>query len=77
VAGNAVDVVKIDPDGVKECLIGAGDFERNGNAVGDPKFLRLGERDFRVADDSPARRAAGLLGAPDEVASGGRRSGAR
>jgi hypothetical protein len=61
---------------VRDCLVGAGEFAERGSAVGDPKFLRRSERDFRVASDSPARRTDGLLGAPDEVASGGRPSGA-
>ncbi len=77
VAGNAVDLVKVGPEDVTECLVGAGPFEEHGSAIGDPKFLRRSERDFRLAGDSPARRAEGPLGAPDEVASGGRPSGAR
>jgi len=76
VAGNAVDLVKVGVEDVRDCLVGAGEFAERGSAVGDPKFLRRSERDFRVASDSPARRADGLLGAPDEVASGGRPSGA-
>ena len=77
VAGNAVDLVKVGPEDVQECLVGAGPFDEHGSAAGDPKFLRRSERDFRLAGDSPARRADGPLGAPDEVASGGRPSGPR
>lgn len=75
VAGNAVDLVKVGPEDVQESLVGAGLFDEHGSTVGDPKFLRRSERDFRLAADSPARRADGPLGAPDEVASGGRPSG--
>lgn len=64
VVGNAVDLVKVEAAQVKECLLGSGSSDAaRGVDVGDPKFVDRGGRDFRLAPDSPARRADGVLGA--------------
>lgn len=64
VAGNSADLVKVEPEQVRECLLGSGSSDaQRGVEVGDPKFVDRGGRDFRLAPDSPARRADGVLGA--------------
>jgi hypothetical protein len=52
VAGNATDLENVAQTGVKECLVG-----------GDPRFRDRAARDYRLAADSPARTADGVLGA--------------
>jgi parallel beta helix pectate lyase-like protein/uncharacterized protein DUF1565 len=64
VAGNSADLFKVDPERLKECLLGKGSADaQRGVEVGDPKFVDRRGRDFRLAPDSPARRPDGVLGA--------------
>lgn len=53
VAGHAADLVKLEPAEFAGCHVG-----------GDPRFRARERRDYRLADDSPARDAEGPLGAP-------------
>ena len=52
VTGHSADLVKVDPAEQQACSIG-----------GDPRFRARERRDYRLADDSPARDGDGPLGA--------------
>ncbi len=54
VAGNAPDLVKIEPAELRDCFVG-----------GDPRFVDRAGRDYRLADDSPARAGGAVPGAFD------------
>ncbi len=61
VSGNATDVVKIEPAQQQQCHVG-----------GDPRFRARERRDYRLADDTPARDSDGPFGALSAAAFDGK-----
>jgi hypothetical protein len=55
-AGNKVDLMNMGAQEVSRCLIASGQFfEEGGNLKGDPGFVDIARRDYRLAENSPCR----------------------